>query len=81
MANEDDEDDEEVLRPDAHDVVHVVYFSGSWRKSVCASRNQNLTGNGLVWGTPCPTNYPTCVFCVYYRARWQATGSNDWAGP
>jgi hypothetical protein len=67
MQESDNEPD--VLRPNAFDVVHIVYVDGSSRRAICASWNQNITGNGLVWGTPCPTDYPTCVYCIYYRAK------------
>lgn len=63
------EDDAVFLRPDAQGVVHMGYYGGSFQRAFCSTWNQNLTGNGLVWGVPLPHDVPTCIYCIYYHER------------
>ena len=52
----------------ASGVVHIVTRPGSLMPTaLCASRNQNLTGNGLLASKPPPITWPTCVYCIAYK--------------
>lgn len=53
----------------ASGVVHMVIRPMLSRVPIalCASRNQNLTGNGLVTNSPPPVAWPTCVYCITYK--------------
>lgn len=52
----------------ASGVVHMVMRPESpVPAALCASRNQNLTGNGLVTSGPLPVAWATCVYCIAYK--------------